>query len=64
MPEGKPAGTRCIQLSDDDRCLLFGHPDRPEVCASLQPHPEMCLASARQALAALTWLEDATRPTR
>ena len=24
MPHGKPAGVRCVQLSDDNLCLLFG----------------------------------------
>ena len=34
---GKPAGVRCIQLGDDARCLIFGHPARPAVCSGLQP---------------------------
>lgn len=24
MPGGKPAGVRCVQLTDDNRCMLFG----------------------------------------
>ena len=42
MPLGKPAGVRCVQLSADGRCLIFGQPDRPAVCTQLQAHPEMC----------------------
>ncbi|MEZ4830770.1 MAG: YkgJ family cysteine cluster protein [Caldilineaceae bacterium] len=34
MPNGKPAGVRCIQLTDDNRCKLFGLPERPVVCAA------------------------------
>ena len=42
MPHGKPAGVRCLQLGADQRCLIFGQPGRPTVCASLQPEPTMC----------------------
>ena len=62
MPEGKPAGVRCIQLADDARCLIFGHPERPAVCSGLQPSAEMCAGSTHEAMAFLTRLEDLTRP--
>jgi hypothetical protein len=63
MPRGKAAGERCVQLSaEDNRCLIFGHPDRPSVCASLQPSPEMCGESREQALRWLGQLEAATQP--
>jgi hypothetical protein len=63
MPHGKPAGVRCIQLGADERCRIFGHPDRPAVCAQLQPSAEMCGASREQALRYLDRLEQLTRPT-
>lgn len=62
MPQGKPAGVRCIQLSPDNRCLLFGRPERPSVCQRLQPSLEMCRETAAEALQFLTTLELATRP--
>ena len=62
MPGGKPAGVRCVQLTDDNRCQLFGRPERPEVCVRLRPAPEMCGESAAEALAYLTFLERATAP--
>jgi uncharacterized protein len=62
MPGGKPAGVRCVQLDDAHGCLLFGHPDRPAVCASLQPAPEMCGASRDHAMAWLAQLELQTTP--
>ena len=62
MPLGKPAGIRCIQLTDDNRCRIFGSAERPAVCASLQPSREMCGSSDAEALAQLTFLEQATRP--
>jgi hypothetical protein len=62
MPQGKPAGVRCVQLDADERCLLFGKPDRPAVCASLRPTPAMCGENRDQAMAILARLERQTRP--
>jgi len=62
MPEGKPAGIRCVQLTDDNLCKLFCHPDRPQVCINLRPMPEMCGTSTEEAMAYLIMLEEATRP--
>ncbi len=62
MPNGKPAGVRCVQLGADNRCLLFGRPERPEVCVQLRPNEEMCGASASEAFAYLGVLELLTRP--
>lgn len=64
MPQGKPAGVPCVQLTVDLRCALFGKPERPAVCASLRPHPAMCGADRAEALAILTALEKATAPTK
>jgi hypothetical protein len=63
MPNGKPAGVRCVQLTPDNRCAIFGKPERPAVCARLRPEPEMCGDSAEAALAYLTYLEAITAPT-
>lgn len=60
MPDGKPAGVRCIQLDAAQRCRLFGHPHRPEVCVSFGPASEMCGESAYDALIWLDKLEKAT----
>jgi hypothetical protein len=62
MPEGKPAGVRCVQLDELDRCRLFGKPERPSVCLSLRPGPEMCGDSREHAVAFLSRLERATSP--
>jgi Fe-S-cluster containining protein len=62
MPFGKPAGVRCVQLDDENRCRLFGSAERPAVCASLKPSIEMCGESREQALLQLAWLEAQTRP--
>jgi hypothetical protein len=62
MPHGKPAGVRCVQLDAHERCSLFGRPERPAVCASLQPNAAMCGESREQALQILRRLERDTRP--
>ncbi len=60
MPAGKPAGMRCIQLTMDNRCAIFGDPRPPPVCASLQPEPVMCSIDRAHALRWLAALEKAT----
>ena len=61
MPKGKPAGVRCVQLTDDNRCRIFGQPNRPVVCNNLHPSLAMCGATDEYAFAYLDWLEQATR---
>jgi len=58
----KPAGVRCIQLTADNACAIFGHPSRPAVCASLQAAPEMCGDNREQALRWLGHMERQTSP--
>ena len=62
LPQGKEAGVRCVQLTPDNLCRLFGRPERPAVCVSLQPSPEMCGQTAAQAYAMLAALEQMTWP--
>jgi Fe-S-cluster containining protein len=62
MPDGKPAGVRCVQLTGDLRCAIFGQPEWPRCCGGLKPAPEMCGEDRDYALAWLAWLEQATRP--
>lgn len=62
MPQGKPAGHRCIMLTKDNKCSLFGKKERPAICLSFQPSEEMCGASFEEALKYLTELEKATIP--
>ena len=65
MPQGKPAGVRCVQLDEDLRCRIFGQPERPAVCGQLMPSAEMCGPSddgGRHARLFLARLEELTRP--
>jgi uncharacterized protein len=61
MPQGKPAGVRCIQLMADERCAVFGTPDRPAFCGGLKPSAEMCGDTREHALRWLNNLELATK---
>ena len=51
-----------MQLDEQLRCRLFGKPERPAVCASLRPTPEMCGTDATMAMAGLMQLERLTKP--
>ncbi|MGD8310671.1 MAG: YkgJ family cysteine cluster protein [Chromatiales bacterium] len=62
MPRGKPAGIRCVQLTSDNRCGLFGDPARPPVCSGLAPQPDMCGGDRIEALALLAQWERGSRP--
>lgn len=63
MPQGKPVGVRCAQLLDDNRCAVFGKPERPPFCGGLKPSAEMCGESREEAMRWLSSLELATRPS-
>jgi len=62
MPCGKPARVACVQLDAHWRCRLFGRPERPAVCAGLQPSAEMCGERREDALVWLARLERETVP--
>ncbi len=65
MPQGKPAGVPCVQLDEDLRCKIFGHPSRPAVCGQLAASLEMCGPqddAGQFARVYLTQLEELTRP--
>jgi Fe-S-cluster containining protein len=57
MENGKPAGVRCIHLTDDYRCDIFDSPDRPGVCAGFMAEPDFCGSSREEAMKILTMLE-------
>jgi len=61
MPHGKPAGVRCVQLSDDFLCRLFGVAQRPAVCRGFRSALDTCGATRGEGIAILTRLEALTR---
>ncbi|EIV5396616.1 MULTISPECIES: YkgJ family cysteine cluster protein [Enterobacteriaceae] len=62
MPQGKPANVRCVQLSEDNLCNIFGSIHRPTVCSSLRPSLDMCHKNREEAMAYLIHLEKLTSP--
>lgn len=63
LPQGKPAGMPCPHLDEHMACRLFSLSERPAVCGSLQPSPEMCGPHREHAMVWLTRLEHATGPS-
>ena len=61
MPDGKPAGVRCVHLNTQEQCELFGQPERPQCCIDLKPCEEMCGEHRSEALVYLTRLEKLTK---
>ncbi|MFW6346186.1 MAG: YkgJ family cysteine cluster protein [Halomonas sp.] len=60
MPDGKPAGVRCVQLDEHNLCRLFGDPRRPALCARFGFDAELCGETRDQALERIAALEVAT----
>ena len=62
MPRGKTEGVRCVQLDAGNRCMIFGRPERPAVCAQFAASMEMCGDSQHHAMTFLARLERDTSP--
>lgn len=60
MPQGKPAGVRCVQLSSDNLCKIFGKPERPAVCHQFKADPQICGQTNEFALQTILELEEIT----
>ena len=60
MPDGKPAGVRCINLTSENICSIYLHPARPKVCKSYQATEEFCGRSYGEATARIAGLEAKT----
>lgn len=58
MPGGKPAGVRCIHLSDDYRCGIFNSPERPKVCDGFKAEELVCGTNREEALSILYKMEN------
>ena len=57
MPNGKPAGKKCIHLLVDMQCGIFNSPDRPKVCSDFKAELLICGKSRDEALYNLETLE-------
>lgn len=61
MPEGKPAGVRCVNLDEHNFCRLHGTPQYPKICASFPAEAEMCGNSNEHAYAFIRKMEEFTK---
>ncbi len=57
MPNGKKAGERCLHLTEDNKCELFGKKERPAVCGGFMAELEFCGNNREEALKILGDLE-------
>ena len=60
MPSGKPAGERCLHLTVELRCALFGQAERPAVCSVFEADIEVCGGSREEAIRLIGWWERET----
>lgn len=60
MPHGKPAGERCVQLSESNLCSIFGQPERPAVCSGFRAEVDTCGSDRDEAIRIIGWLEQMT----
>lgn len=50
MPDGKPAGVRCIHLLEDYRCDIYFSPGKPKVCTGFNAEPAFCGSDKEDAM--------------
>ena len=60
MPHGKPAGERCLHLSVEQLCQLFGQPERPAVCSDFKADIDVCGNDQADAINLIGWWEQMT----
>ncbi|MCZ2723017.1 YkgJ family cysteine cluster protein [Marinomonas sp. 15G1-11] len=61
MPNGKPAGVKCIHLLENMNCALFNSESRPKVCFDFNAHLETCGSNKEEAILLLTTMEKFTQ---
>jgi Fe-S-cluster containining protein len=57
MPHGKPAGVRCIHLSEAGLCSLFNKPERPLICSQFRAERAICGFTKEEAYQNIASLE-------
>jgi len=61
MPDGKPAGVRCVNLDPETYlCTIWGTEEYPEVCRAFQASYEFCGSSREEAFGRIAEIEEAT----
>ena len=57
MPQGKPAGERCVHLDDENLCSLYQKNERPHFCVTYMATKEFCGSTREEALELIAKLE-------
>jgi len=57
MKNGKVSGEKCIHLTNDFLCDIFGMPSRPLVCINFNFDPEICGKNQQEAMQIMKGLE-------
>ncbi len=57
MPNGKKSGERCLHLTEENKCELFGKPERPPVCLGFKAEELFCGKNREEAMSILSELE-------
>lgn len=57
MPGGKPAGVRCIHLTEELICSIYESTERPKVCDGFQPDKLVCGDNQEEAIKIFSELE-------
>ena len=57
MPQGKPAGVRCVHLDAENLCSLYHKNERPKFCTTYLATEEFCGSSRDEALKLIAKLE-------
>ena len=57
MPDGKPAGVKCIHLTESLECAIYFSDDRPQVCDGFQADKLVCGNSREEAIKVFSELE-------
>jgi len=60
MNGGKKAGERCLHLTQDKRCKLFGKPERPKICGDFNAMEDCCGENFQEAMLLLETMERET----
>lgn len=57
MPNGKPAGVKCIHLTDNYKCSIYESPFRPLVCDGFKADKLVCGSCREEAINIFATLE-------
>jgi hypothetical protein len=62
MPNGKPAGQKCIHLDPEQwSCKIWGSENFPSACKNFKAEMDVCGNNRTEALELITWLEEQTK---